>query len=62
MPGDHLKLLSDEYGRADAVFLSTLRAKNDRASMALAARVVADAGRAFNTEAYRKLHAWEGDV
>ena len=62
MAVDHLRSLSDDYERAEDRFLSTVRADGGRVSLALAARQVATAASAFNTEAYRKLHAAEEDA
>ena len=59
---DHLQSLSDDYEHAESGFLAAVRSEGDRASLALAARQVATAASAFNTEAYRKLHASEEDA
>jgi hypothetical protein len=62
MDVDHLERLSGDYERAEASFLTAVRAQGDRASLATAARQAANTASAFNTEAYRKLHASEEDA
>jgi hypothetical protein len=62
MSVDQLQSLSDDYDRAEAGFLSAVRADGNRGSLALAARQVATAASALNSEAYRKLHASEEDA
>ncbi len=57
-----LEALSDAYEKAESAFLSAVRAGLDRGATASAAREVASAAVAFNTEAYRKLFAKEGDA
>lgn len=52
--------LSDACGRAEAKYLGAVRTNADRARLAATAR--ATAAQAFNAEAYRKLHASEGDA
>lgn len=59
---EQLQSLSDEYGRAEADFLSEVRSAVDRASLGVAARRVATTASAFNAEAYRKFHAAEEDA
>lgn len=62
MDVDRLQALSDEYERAEAGFLSALRADGSRLALGQAAREVATTASAFNAEAYRRLHAAEGDA
>jgi hypothetical protein len=59
---EQLQSLSDRYERAEAEFMTVVRADEDRASLALSARQVATAASEFNAEAYRKLHASEKDA
>lgn len=61
MVAEHLQSLSDEYERAEADFLSSVRTDAARALLAGAARRVATAASAFNAEAYRKFQASEDD-
>ena len=62
MSVDELQSLSSAYERAEADFLTTLRTRADRVTLAATVRETATAAAAFNAEAYRRLHACEGDA
>jgi hypothetical protein len=52
-----LERLSDEYERAESVFMDVVRTEAERGSLAAAARAVATAASQFNAEAYKSLHS-----
>lgn len=62
MSADELQSLSNAYERAEADFLTTVRIRGDRVTLASAARRTASSAAAFNAEAYRRLHAREDDA
>lgn len=51
--------LESEYEAAEAAFLDAVRRGVPRTDLAVAAKVVADAGAGWNSEAYRRLFAAE---
>ena len=55
-----LEQLDREYETAEALFIDAVRRDASRSEQADAARAVAIAAAAWNTEAYRRLHAAEG--
>jgi hypothetical protein len=54
--------LSEQYEAAESTFLDAVRADSERASLAAAARAVADAASQFNVEAFKALHAGSQDA
>jgi hypothetical protein len=56
-----LQQFEDAYDRAEAAYVSGLRADLPRADLADLAGAVATAAADFNTEAYRTFHASSGD-
>lgn len=54
--------LAQVYDEVEAQFIAAVRESRSREDLASAARAVAAAADAFNTEAYRKLHAKEEDA
>lgn len=59
---EHFQSWSNEYERAEADFLSSVRTEAHRTLLAGAARRVSTAANAFNVEAYRKFYASEDDA
>jgi hypothetical protein len=57
-----LERLAAAYEQAEAAFLTAIRTRAPRAAAATTASNAAAAATAFNTEAYRKLHAAEDDA
>ncbi|TDW66433.1 hypothetical protein [Kribbella pratensis] len=56
-----LQQFEDDYDRAEAAYISALRADLSRTDLADLAGVVAAAAAEFNTEAYRNLQTSSGD-
>ncbi|WP_371404542.1 hypothetical protein OHA10_02520 [Kribbella sp. NBC_00662] len=56
-----LQQFEDAYDRAEAGYISALRADRPRAELVEMAGAVAAAAADFNTEAYRALHTATGD-
>ncbi len=57
-----LEQASDQYEIAESAFMDAVRADTESASLAAAARAVANAASHFNAEAYKSLHTGVEDA